>query len=119
MRSRRRVKDAAGYAIVYITAANAEEAERLGMTLVEERLAACANIVPAITSFFRGEGALCRESEALLLVKTTRSAAERVAARVRDLHSYDNPAIVVLQVAGGSKEFLQWIGAAVETAESG
>lgn len=105
--------------LLYITTANSEEASRLGKTLVAERLAACANVVPVITSFFHWQGALCQESEALLLVKTTRDMAERVAARARELHSYENPAILVLEVGGGSEDFLRWIAAEVAPAGKG
>jgi len=99
--------------LVYITTPGAEEARTLGRRLVERRLAACANVVPKIYSSYRWEGKIVEDEEALLLVKTTRGMAERVVAAVKEMHSYEVPAVLVLDVATGHAEFLDWVAAEV------
>jgi periplasmic divalent cation tolerance protein len=99
--------------VVLTTAASIEEARRLGQTLVEERLAACATLVPAVESIYRWEGNVERAAETLLVIKTT---ADRVAAleeRLHQLHTYDTPEFLVLQVESGSAKYLAWLDAGV------
>lgn len=100
--------------IVFITAGSAEEAERIARALVEERLAACANIVPGVTSVYRWEGQVQSDSEVLLVVKTADSRLSRIVERVKELHSYDVPEVVALPITGGSADYLAWLAAAVE-----
>ncbi|MEW5762441.1 MAG: divalent-cation tolerance protein CutA [Bacillota bacterium] len=100
--------------LVYITAADEEEARTLGRTLVENRLAACANVIPRIHSTYRWEGQLVEDEEALLLVKTTRGLVDRLIETVREIHSYEVPAVLVLDVAAGNQAFLDWVAAEVE-----
>lgn len=95
--------------ILYITAGSRDEAVSLGRALVEARLAACANVLPEITSVFRWDGAVQEEGEFALLVKTRQDRIDDVVARVNELHSYDCPCVVALPVAGGNPEFLEWI----------
>lgn len=95
--------------IVFITVATAEEAERIACALVEERLAACANLIPGITSIYRWEGKVQREPEALLIVKTTDARLAALIQRVKELHSYQVPEIIALPVTGGSPEYLAWL----------
>lgn len=97
------------FALVYITTSSLEEAEKIGKTLVEERLAACVNIIPEIHSFYWWEGKLCRDKEAVLLAKTTWEKKEELIKRVKEIHSYTLPGIIVLPVEGGLKEFLQYL----------
>ncbi len=94
---------------VYVTAADAEEACRIGRTLVEERLAACANLLPGHTTIYRWEGALREDPEAALILKTTASRFEPLRARIRALHSYTLPAILALPAATGDADFLAWV----------
>ncbi len=97
--------------LVYITAADAEEATKIARALVEERLAACANILNPMRSVFRWEGEIQEGSETVLIVKTT---ADRVAAltdRVMILHSYDCPCVAAIPIDAGNSAFLEWIAA--------
>ena len=103
--------------LIYTTFATAEEAERIGGVLVEERLAACVNVMAPITSIYVWQGKRERATETPMLTKTRSALADAVVARVRALHSYDNPAILTLSVEGGSADFLAWI--AEQTRASG
>lgn len=97
--------------LMYGTFANAEEAARIGGDLVDARLAACVNILAPITSIYVWQGKRETAAETPMLIKTMASRADSVIARVRALHSYDNPALVVVPVEGGSADFLAWIAA--------
>ncbi len=100
--------------LVYVTAATREEALKIARATVAERLAACANIMGEITSVFRWEGAVEEESEVSVLLKTHGDRVEALTERIRSLHSYECPCVVVLPIAAGNPDFLQWI--AEETA---
>ncbi len=93
---------------IYVTAGSEEEAARIGKTLIEERLAACANIVP-VRSIYRWEDAIEDEKEVAMFIKTRSSFSEKVIERVKSLHSYDVPCIIVLPIQRGNPEYLQWI----------
>jgi periplasmic divalent cation tolerance protein len=84
-------------------------AEVLGQSVVEERLAACANVVPGLTSIYRWEGKLCRDREVLVIMKTRRPRFQTLARRVRALHPYSVPEIIALPVVAGSPAYLQWV----------
>lgn len=101
--------------LVYVTAATADEANRIGRTLVEERLAACVNVLAPHTAIYRWQGRLEESAESAFLAKTTRARLSALTARVRALSSYTLPAIVALPAAGGDAEFLAWVR--VETAD--
>ena len=96
---------------VYATAADAEEARRIGRALVEEGLAACANILPGHTAIYRWEGRIEESAEAAFVAKTTAARFEALRARIRALHSYTLPAILALPAAIGDAEFLDWVRA--------
>jgi len=96
--------------IVLTTVANPEEAGRLGRTLVEERLVACATFIPA-QSIYRWQGELETASETLLLLKTAPQQLEALEARLHALHSYETPEFLVLQVESGSPGYLNWLHA--------
>ena len=107
--------------IVLTTAANPEEAGRLAHTLVEERLVACATMVPGVQSVYQwpvggpgeGPGGIESATETLLLLKTGPDQLAALEARVRELHSYDTPEFLVLDVEAGSQGYLQWLQAAL------
>jgi periplasmic divalent cation tolerance protein len=86
-----------------------EVGEKLGRTLVDERLAACVNLVPGVTSLYRWEGAVQKEGEVLMIVKTTIAAFERLRGRVLELHPYDAPEILDLGVRDGDPGYLDWV----------
>jgi periplasmic divalent cation tolerance protein len=96
---------------VYSTAASPEQAEHIGRTLVEERLAACVNILPGMRSIYHWQGAIETASEAVLIAKTRADLAEALLARIKALHTYDVPCAVVLPILGGLPDFLGWIDA--------
>ncbi len=95
--------------VVLITAPDAACAETLSRALLDERLAACVNVVPGVRSFYRWEGAVREDSELLLLVKTRVDLTESVAARVKELHPYDLPEVLELSAVGGSDAYLDWV----------
>jgi periplasmic divalent cation tolerance protein len=94
---------------VYVTAPDLDTADRIGTALVEERLAACANLLPGMRSIYRWQGAVERADETVLLLKTQRSRFDALESRVRALHPYDTPCIVALPIAQGSAPYLDWI----------
>lgn len=96
------------YCSVYVTAGTEEEAAGIGRTLIEERLAACVNILPA-NSIYRWEDTVEQDSEVVMFVKTRSSFSEKVIERIKSLHSYEVPCIVVLPIQQGNPDYLQWI----------
>ena len=103
--------------LVSITTSSSEEADRIAKALVQERLAACVNIVPAITSIYRWQGEVHRDSEVLLIAKSRPELFESLAARVKALHSYEVPEIIALPIVAGSKAYLNWIDESVKRGE--
>jgi periplasmic divalent cation tolerance protein len=95
--------------IVLTTTANPEEAARLGRTLVEERLAACATLIPAAQSIYRWQGEIESSTETLLLLKTGPDQLAALEARLRELHSYQTPEFLVLKVDAASQPYLDWL----------
>lgn len=95
---------------VQVTCGSVEEAERIATDLIERRLAACVQRLP-IRSTYRWEGKVERDDEILLLVKTSRRSVESLIGAVIELHSYDVPAITVVDIVDGSAEYLAWVDA--------
>ena len=102
--------DAADARVVLVAAPDAETARSIARTLVEERLAACGNVVSGVTSVYRWKGAVQEDAEALLVLKTSRQTMERLSARVIELHPYEVPEVLALDVAYGSAAYLEWLG---------
>ena len=96
---------------VYVVAADSAEAERIAEALVEERLAACVNILGKIRSVYRWQGKVERADEVALIAKTTPGRFDELAERVRALHSYGTPAIVAWPIVAGATDYLEWIEA--------
>lgn len=101
------------HAVVLMTAPDAAAAERIARALVDERLAACVNILPGVRSVYRWEGKVEESSEVLLVAKTRASLFGKVEARVRALHPYDVPEIVALPLTDGSRPYLSWLDQSV------
>lgn len=99
--------------LVLTTAGSAEEAQRLAHALVEERLAACVNIVSPVESVYRWEGKVESAQEWLLLIKTTAAAFNALRAAIQRLHSYDLPECICLTIENGSEAYLKWLGESV------
>lgn len=95
--------------IVLTTAASLNEAGRLGRTLVEEQLVACATVIPAIESIYVWKGKLESSTEAMLLLKTGSDQLAALQARLNELHSYETPEFLVLAVEAGSVAYLTWM----------
>jgi periplasmic divalent cation tolerance protein len=96
---------------VYITAEHVAEARTISRTLVEERLAACANILEGRLSVYRWKGEIQEEREAVILIKTRQDLVEALTERVRALHSYETPCVVSMPINGGNDAFVEWIHA--------
>jgi periplasmic divalent cation tolerance protein len=94
---------------VLTTAPNAEVGGVIARTLVEERLAACVNVIPGVRSIYRWEDDIQDDPEVVLIIKTQADRCEALAARIEDLHPYDVPEVLVLPAVGGSAPYLAWI----------
>ena len=95
--------------VVLMTAANREEAGRIAEMLVSERLAACVQVLPEIQSVYHWQGEVARDSEVLLLAKTTLDGFDELDRAVREIHSYQTPEIVALPVTAISEPYLAWL----------
>jgi len=95
--------------VVLVTCGSEEEGLRIGQTLVEERLAACVNLLSPIRSIYRWEGKICDEKEWLLIIKTKKERFEELEKKVKSLHSYSVPEIIGLPIVVGSSSYLQWL----------
>src|SRR5437867_12711729 len=95
--------------VVLRTAAERDEAGRIAEMLVNSRLAACVQILPEIQSVYRWKGEVQRNTETLLLAKTTSDKFDELNRAVREIHSYDTPEIVALPVSAASAPYLKWV----------
>ena len=95
--------------IVLITAKDNSEAEKIARSLIEQKLIACANIVPGVKSFFRWEGKADNANEVLLILKTKKNLFKRVEKAVKALHSYEVPEIIALPIIEGHRPYLKWV----------
>lgn len=109
------MSDPAGTPVLAVlsTAPDTATAQRIGTTLVEERLAACANVVEGVTSVYRWRGQIEREQEVLMVLKTTSGAVDRLKERLVELHPYDLPEVLALSVPAGHEPYLDWVRAEV------
>jgi periplasmic divalent cation tolerance protein len=103
--------------IVLTSTGSEEEAHRIARHLVENRMAACVNIVPQVGSIYRWQGKVDEAREWLLLIKTTAAALARVQQAITDLHSYELPECICLPIEGGSPNYLAWIAESVAGGE--
>jgi periplasmic divalent cation tolerance protein len=95
--------------VVLMTAPSADVAASIGRALVEERLAACANIVPAVRSIYAWQGKICDEGEAMCVIKTRRALFDRVRDRISALHPYEVPEIVAIDPSAVSEPYANWV----------
>jgi periplasmic divalent cation tolerance protein len=95
--------------IVLTTTANPEEARSLARTLVDERLAACATVIPGVESIYRWKGEVESAMEAIVMIKTEMDQLEALEKRLHQLHSYETPEFLVMNLDGGSAQYLEWI----------
>ena len=99
--------------IVFSTCANREEATKIAAELVNGRLAACVQILPAVQSFYRWKGNVEDAEETLILVKTTQDCFSALQRRIAELHSYETPEILAVPVSGGAEKYLSWLNESV------
>jgi periplasmic divalent cation tolerance protein len=97
------------YAVIYITAKDAEQARTIARKLVEERLAACANIIEKVTSFYWWRGKIEEDEEAFIILKTLKEKVPAIVERVKELHTYEVPEVVALGIVDGSGDYLRWL----------
>ena len=95
--------------IVYTTCGNITEAESIARNLIDNRLAACVNVVPGLLSYYRWQGKVENDVELLLMIKTAGNLIDEVRNALETLHSYDLPEMIVLPIIGGSQNYLEWL----------
>jgi periplasmic divalent cation tolerance protein len=95
--------------LVLTTAGDREEAARLGRTVVEEGLAACVSLIPGVESIYRWKGEVESAAETMMVIKTGADQVAALEARLHELHSYETPEFLVLQVDAGSQPYLEWL----------
>jgi len=95
--------------VVYCTCPDQATAEHIAETLVDERLAACVNLVSGLTSIYRWQGQIQRDAEWLLIIKTRRTVYSLLEARLCELHPYEIPEIIALPIQAGLADYLDWI----------
>lgn len=95
--------------VVFSTFSTRDEAERVGESLVEKRLAACGNVIPTVHSFYFWQGRMHRESEALLLLKTTAEHVAAIGDFIRTEGSHDTPEVISVAVSSGLPDYLSWV----------
>lgn len=96
-----------------------DSAETLARALVDARVAACVNVLPSVTSIYRWQDEVSRDTEALLLIKTTEAGFESLRREVLARHPYDTPEVIALDVADGHAPYLEWVAAMIGTRNAG
>jgi periplasmic divalent cation tolerance protein len=96
-------------AVIYSTMDDIQDARRIATTLVEEQLVACVNIIPKVESIYKWKGKIENAEEIVLIAKTTDQNVKKTIERLKTLHSYDTPDIIVLPIVGGLKDYLDYI----------
>ncbi|MCY7355543.1 MAG: divalent-cation tolerance protein CutA [Lysobacter sp.] len=95
--------------VCYCTCPDSGSATHIAEALVEERLAACVNLVPGLHSVYRGQGGIERDDEVLLMIKTTTARMDALQQRILALHPYELPEVIAVEAVGGSPAYLDWI----------
>jgi len=101
--------DPARVRLALVTAADEAQAAAIARALIEERLAACVNLIPNIRSIYRWREAVEDDREWLLLIKTTAAQYRKMERRILEMHSYETPEVIELAIAGGSAPYLRWL----------
>jgi periplasmic divalent cation tolerance protein len=100
--------------LVYTTFANETDAARVVRVLIEERLIACANLIPAARSLYRWQGAIQDEREVMALMKTRKQDWTALLSRLHELHPYETPECIAVRVAAGAPKYMEWLESALE-----
>jgi periplasmic divalent cation tolerance protein len=98
------------YLLILTTAGSRDQAEALAKELVERRLAACVNVIHEICSAYRWKGEFTRDTEELLLIKSSERLFPELRKAIRELHSYETPEIIAVPIADGDGDYLSWLG---------
>lgn len=104
-----RVADASGVKVLLVTVGDHALALSMARALVDERLAACVNVVPGLTSVYRWRGKVCEDPESLMVIKTARARVEALTRRVKELHPYECPEVLALGPEQGIEPYLRWV----------
>jgi periplasmic divalent cation tolerance protein len=104
--------------VVLSACSTEEEGRRIARKLVEERLAACVTVAPRVCSFYRWKGLIEEADECLLVIKSSRDLFNRLRVELEKAHSYEVPEVVALQVVEGAPNYLNWLGAELDTKEA-
>lgn len=113
------MRDHAMWLVVFVTTSSLEEAERIAQKLLEERLAACVNIIPRVHSRFWWKGKIEHSDEALLIVKSTSEVFDELAESVKAVHSYEVPEILAVPIQSGLTEYFSWMDEVIKDSRSG
>jgi periplasmic divalent cation tolerance protein len=99
---------------IFVSTAPPAAAPAIARTLVDERLAACVNVVPGVRSVYSWKGETCDDAESILLIKTTAACASDLAARLKELHPYEVPELVAIEIRDGegNPDYLAWVRSA-------
>ena len=108
------MKNQSKFVVVLITSKDMKEAKKISSALLNEKLAACVNIVKGVASMFWWEGKIDKAAEALLIVKTKRSVLRELIKMVKLVHSYTSPEIIALPIVDGSPGYLKWVNESVK-----
>ena len=104
-------KNPGEFIVIFVTAKDAAEAQRISRGLLEKKLIACANIVSSVNSFFWWEGKIDQSAEALVIMKSQKRCFPKIVSAVKKIHSYSVPEIIALPIVDGSRDYLDWIKA--------
>ena len=104
--------------VVFSTCASAEEAERLARRVIDERLAACVNVISSVRSFYRWKGAIEDAAEWLLIIKSTRDKFDALRTALESAHTYELPEVIAIPIVDGSPNYLSWIERELQPAET-
>lgn len=103
------MSDRNGISVVLVTAPEESAAEELARRLLDDRLVACANIVPRLTSLYWWKGELERSQETLIILKARREDVDAIVERVRELHPYEVPEVIAMDIVAGLEDYLSWV----------
>jgi periplasmic divalent cation tolerance protein len=95
--------------VVFSTCSSGEEAKKLARLLIDQRLAACVNVIRAVDSFYRWQGKIQEDVEYLLVIKTSRELLDRLRAEWEKIHSYEIPELIALPIVDGAPNYLNWM----------
>ncbi|KAJ8727374.1 hypothetical protein PYW07_001493 [Mythimna separata] len=107
------IEDAGKFSVAYVTVPTVEVARSMGHGLVKNKLAACVNVIPQITSIYEWDDQIKEDSEALLMIKTRTSEVDRLIEFVRTKHPYTVCEVISLPIQNGNPPYLKWIGESV------